>query len=756
MGHQVNMLLMISNLGLIAATATATADDDCGGVRDIDCYDFEFHGKVSNALNGKECKTWTRNGWTDNFCRNNGYHTPWCYRKSGGWDYCDVRKCEACDKEESCLPIMGIRWIGTDINPDTATKWDKRDTHEECKTLCEETSGCNFYTWKKDYGCFLKSKRSKTRSNGAQYVSGIPCKKCTSKSCKTPNIMDSNLFMGLKKQYLALDKNDEKSYEKGVKELLPQIFFGGDISSEDIGIAKAVTAQTKSRWPYPLALLEGDDVNLVRVPSKVVQINGTVNNQIGKRYYVQGTKRPTGLFAAPGEIVSVTIPEDLVSKISVRIGHLRYLVNLGPLTKAKQNIASPFGGLIVLVLDDWAATTRKGMFPVPVENAIEAPNFVFSKNTNDDWSKMKHSAAPWTVLRVPGQMAIYIETLKVKNVTNMTGVMANVKKTMDIYDELLGVPVGSQPGEETMVYDPKQNGGLTDLRLFWWHGIWTIRCWGAGDSKLDAALYKELINNNWNSPIAMHEIGHRGSYPDFPNTCDEWTAELVKQYILFKRGFSNWDDWAIPWDVLKLMVGQKIFSKGRPCYEADGADKFPKGISYKPTKYYRCWTVLFRFPLSEFGWDTLRKAFNWNADKSKYRDMILSTPKVKTDRYAELYCKATGHNLIPFFNFFNLNISASVATPCQAQPQPKKLTEYLKVANCIANKDNDCIKMPEYQEISKKFKGDCLISGVCQKDPENEYATTTYDNSIDIFPGKWTRNRKKKCLNRANFYMVRC
>ena len=70
------------------------------GVRDIDCYDFEFHGNVSKTLNGKECQTWTRNGWTDNLCRTAGDgERPWCYRKSGGWGYCDVRKCEECDKE---------------------------------------------------------------------------------------------------------------------------------------------------------------------------------------------------------------------------------------------------------------------------------------------------------------------------------------------------------------------------------------------------------------------------------------------------------------------------------------------------------------------------------------------------------------------------------------------------------------------------------------------------------------------------------
>merc|ERR1711915_20715 len=233
------------------------------------------------------------------FSWSNGGHQADCWLKSkisGSSPSTGSVSGKAC-KPKACLPEEGVDYAGNDINPDGGALWDKRDTHEECKTLCEETSGCNFYTWAKDDGCWLKSRRSKTRSNGAEYVSGIPCKKCTSKSCKTPNSMDSKTFNALKKQYLALDKNDEESYKKGVRELLPQLLQGGDISSEEIGIAKLVTDSK-----LPLALLKGKDINLVRVKSKVVTINGTMNAYIGKRPYKWATRRYTGLATAPGEI----------------------------------------------------------------------------------------------------------------------------------------------------------------------------------------------------------------------------------------------------------------------------------------------------------------------------------------------------------------------------------------------------------------------------------------------------------------------
>merc|ERR1719357_956889 len=303
-----------------------------------------------------------------------------------------------------------------------------------------------------------------------------------------------------------------------------------------------------------------------------------------------------------------------------------------------------------------------------------------------------------------------------------------------------------------MIYDPLQGGGgYTLLHLI--DGV--VLCYGAGFMVADAALYTELINKNWNSPIAMHELGHRGNYPDFPDTCGEWSAELTKTYIEVKRGFRNWDPWAKPWNVLKMMVAHKIFSKGKPCEYLDRTYKIPHLFSYKPDNYYNCWTVLNRFPLSEFGWDTLRKVFNMNADKDKYRCIKYDSFQIKTDRLAELYCKATGHNMIPFFNFFNSNISESIATPCQKQPLPKKLTHYVNFADCIANKeipDLDCVKMPGFPD----YKGLCLIRGVCQTNPDQENKTTTFDNNIDIFGANKTRDTEKGCHDRAKEFFMQC
>ena len=512
--------------------------------------------------------------------------------------------------------------------------------------------------------------------------------------------MDSKTFNALKKQYLALDKNDEESYKKGVRELLPQLLLGGDISSEEIGIAKLVTDSK-----LPLALLKGKDINLVRVKSKVVTINGTMNDYIGKRPYKWATYRHTGLATAPGEIATLTIPEDLVNKIGVQIGLSGQYLYFGLIKKATTKIASPYGGLITLFMESRDATNKKGMFDVTIENALEGPNFVYEQSTNEDWNRMKHLAVPWTTLNVPGQILIWIPTHLLKSVTNMTSIMASVKESMDVYDDMLGIPVGSRPGEERVVYEPtKGGGGYTYVALAWGGVV----CNGGGVSVVGWPYYERLINNFYSS-VVFHEIGHRGCYPDLPGSGGQWNAEIVRRYIEIKRGLTNWDSWATPWSVLmQYMVGFKMFSKGRPCYEAYREEHFPKGIPYIVNSYQNCWTVIYRFPLFEFGWDTLRKVYSMNADEKQYSDIKMKGMDVKSERLVDLYCTATQHNLLPFFNFFNINVSTSVAESCQAKPLPKVLTGFVKVANCIADKetkDIECTKMPEFPDS----KGNYLV-----------------------------------------------
>ncbi|MCA8960348.1 MAG: tandem-95 repeat protein [Planctomycetes bacterium] len=106
---------------------------------------------------------------------------------------------------------------------------------------------------------------------------------------------------------------------------------------------------------------------------------------------------PTGLYAAPGEVVTLALPPGFQSVgLRARIGHLRtdladanyyhmpfqeFFFDLDAPTIA---VASPYGGLIAIEAasgEDGISSARFGF-----DNVVEAPTFVLGETTDDDWN----------------------------------------------------------------------------------------------------------------------------------------------------------------------------------------------------------------------------------------------------------------------------------------------------------------------------------------------------------------------------------
>ena len=486
----------------------------------------------------------------------------------------------------------------------------------------------------------------------------------------------------MKKQYLALKVDGSEEYKEQVRKLLPQLLGADSLSKEEVGIALEVTDKDSNY--EPLALLSGQGVETLKPKDQVVTINGTVTKKIGKRSYTAAIYRPTGLYAAPGDIITITIPTTLVGKIGVTIGQDNEVkMSFDHLTKAVNKIASPYGGLIIVYLKDIEATTKEGMFDVKIDNAVQAPYFTLGINSNEDWNRVKKYSPPFSVLRIPGQMHIYIQTKHIQTITDMVARLKDWKVTLDILDDFLGIPLNIQPGEEQLHFDPALGGGLR----------WAV-CSGGGKSAVDAAYWPRFVDyKNKHTTVVFHELGHGYCYSDMPDMGGQWTAEIVREYIERVRGYphSEADAYEYPFSVLHQMVSFSKLSKGKSCVDA----RFPAGrdqtkTSWATSDYNTCWTTLYRLPLWEYGWDVLKKVLSADA-------VSTTTYTKETDRMADLYCKATKSNLIPMFNFYNIDVSESIAEPCRKQKAPVNITNYINVANCIMKKDiMECAKMDEF------------------------------------------------------------
>ena len=342
------------------------------------------------------------------------------------------------------------------------------------------------------------------------------------------------------------------------------------------------------------------------------------------------------------------------------------------------------------------------MFKVTVDNGVQAPYFVYGENSNAEWEDMKHSASPFSILRFPGRLHVYIQTIHVKGVTDMEAVLASLKHSLDMMDEMMGIPTNLEPGEEQLHYDPTRGGGVR-------YNI----CAGGGKSSVGAYYWKRLVKPG-STGVVYHEWGHGFCNSDLPAMGSQMYADLIREYVSQVRAHENNKkdfelykselDWRAGYHdsftVLQSLVAFKTLSKGRSCVDADGYNDFPSGVSYYVSSYINCWSELYRLPLYEFGWDILRQVLRTDA---------LNTAPITsmTDNMADLFCKATKSNLIPLFDYFNIKVSPSVAEPCKKQMKPTLISNYLKVANCIVEKDiMECANLPEFPN----YTGMCFLS----------------------------------------------
>lgn len=158
----------------------------------------------------------------------------------------------------------------------------------------------------------------------------------------------------------------------------------------------------------------------------------------------------TGLYAPPGEVITVVLPPGVENKnLAVRIGaHKDELWNLPkwerfPEITTEQKIkgstlrlASPFGGPIYLVVP---ANCKLGVISVSISGAVAAPRYVRNKTTLADWQRVRANPAPWAELE-GDKCILTVPSDVVRNLTNPDALMAYWDGVMDACADLYARP----------------------------------------------------------------------------------------------------------------------------------------------------------------------------------------------------------------------------------------------------------------------------------------------------------------------------
>jgi hypothetical protein len=304
----------------------------------------------------------------------------------------------------------------------------------------------------------------------------------------------------------------------------------------------------------------------------------------------------TGRYAAPGEVVRVSISSDAkASGWSLRIGahkdrlwHKDSWSRWPEITMEQRllldddgsfEMASAFGGPVYLV-------PGKGARALELELAgtVEAPLFVLGDPESvRDWPRRRGAAAPWAELVCDG-MILTVPAGAVRELDDPTALMQYWQRATECYPELRMEP---QPARaERLVEDIQISAG-------WMHSGYPVMTHGAERTEHSFAVDLATLESegNWGY---FHEFGHNAQRPEWTfGGTGEVTCNLFSLYL--GEAMAGVEPWDNPWLENQKKKPQQHFDSG-----ADFAQwKKQPGLAL----------MMYATIQRDFGWEPFQTAF---------------------------------------------------------------------------------------------------------------------------------------------------
>ncbi len=374
----------------------------------------------------------------------------------------------------------------------------------------------------------------------------------------------------------------------------------------------------------------------------------------------------TALYAAPGEVVSVEIPEALVGKLQVQIGchsdnlnewvaagepwrRMPLLVN-HTLLKSTHTLASnPFGGLIYITCPP---TNAAWSADITISNAVMAPEFILGQTTDAGWKTMvESSGAPWGEL-CTSNLIIMLPTHVLKKISDPTARMQLWDNVIGAEMDLAQLPTPFYRAQR-LVTDVHIGGGFMHSG----YPIMVHHCpeknMSTEDFISDPAQFAQPANGgpNWGF---FHEIGHNMQNQDW--VFDGTTEVSVNLFSLY-----SFDKIAGGRDNAHAGVSNKGTQKMLRSYFSRPAD-FKK---WQADPFLALTT--FRLIQNDFGWELFKRAFRRYQELPD--DQRPRGDDEKRDRFVRYFSEAAGRNFAPYFSLWGIPLSDGLKHDLKKYPE---------------------------------------------------------------------------------------
>lgn len=352
----------------------------------------------------------------------------------------------------------------------------------------------------------------------------------------------------------------------------------------------------------------------------------------------------TGLYAAPGEHLTIKIPEELAGKgLQVRIGaHTDQLWSLPewdrapeitrvfPLRAESTVAANAFGGPVYIVVPE---RSRLGTIQVTIQGGVEAPLFVRGQTSEADWkTKIRNAPAPWAELE-GNSVILTVPSRVVRTLDNPEELLALWDRAMDDVADLATIP-RHRLRPERYVTDRQISAGYM-------HSGYPIMM---GLDVAEAAVSTKSMTSNSHMGVwgFFHEVGHNHQVSDWTfDGTGEVTNNMFAVYV-FEKEFGITQSQHPALVPAKMQQRLNAYVQNGANFEKWKSDPFLALTMYIELE-------------KAFGWETYKKVF------AEYRALSSSErPKTeleKHDQWMVRFSRAAGKNLGPFFQAWGVPTS---------------------------------------------------------------------------------------------------
>lgn len=394
-------------------------------------------------------------------------------------------------------------------------------------------------------------------------------------------------------------------------------------------------------------------------PGKAPADAARVSKEISLQPQIPGWTS-TGLYAAAGETIRVTAPENISNQgYAVRIGcHSDTLYHLEswqrapditksvPITAMETKISSAFGGLIYIEVP--SRSENGPAFAVTVHNAIPAPLFVLGQDDDAKWSsEIRERPAPWAELACEN-LIITCPTAVARTINNPTELMQFWQQVVEAQDQVTNQKT-ERRRPERIVADVQISAGYM-------HSGYPIMI--PTSAAPEMVTFGRLKFPGWGF---YHEIGHNHQRPTFTfDGTGEVTNNVIGMYCydaVLKK------DWLIGHPAITEEARRENIQKIKRA-----SDKWQ---TWKSEPFLALTTYIQL--IQEFGWPSWQRYLHSFADSSY--GAVPKNDQETRDQFLIRYSKITEKNLAPFFEFWGIPVSEAAKQAVGQMPvwMPKGL-----------------------------------------------------------------------------------